>query len=128
MRSSLRRLALPLALVATLGCGSVDPTSSLLAIEFSGLETGTPQIGWTAAAGNMTFVQLTRQDDQDEVLWRLDTPNVDGLVPPLTYGSSADSLGAVRTGTLAPLVRGVEYRVTIRRGDGLGGVGRIRLP
>ena len=129
MPSLLRRLVAPLALAATLGCGTVDPTSSLLGIEFANLQTGVPLIGWSASGGNMNFIQLTTQSDQNTILWRLETPGADGLLPPLVYGSRPDSLGnVVRTGSLPTLERGVEYRVTIRRLDGLGGTGRIRLP
>jgi len=129
MPSLLRRLVAPLALAATLGCDTVDPTSSLLGIEFANLETGVPLIGWSSSGGNMNFIQLTTLSDQNTVLWRLESPGADGLLPPLVYGSRPDSLGnVVRTGSLPTLERGVEYRVTIRRLDGLGGTGRIRLP
>ncbi len=122
-----RRLAPLIALAAVTGClSTANPNDTALVIELSNLNTATPTFSWPAG-GPMTVITLTTSADPNTILWQVQTPGADGIAPPIVYGDAGPT-GAVRTGSLAPLVTGTEYRISIRRLDGIGGVGRFRKP
>jgi hypothetical protein len=108
-----------------------NPDSTAIPIELTNLETATPSFNWPPVNGgqiiNMNRITVARSSDAGDILWQLETPGENALAGPLLYGEAGPT-GAVRTGSLAALQTGTEYRVTIRRTDGAGGTGVFRKP
>lgn len=98
------------------GCDEMSPDATAREIAVTVGPGTTPEYGWDGGAA-FTLTVFRRTDLQTPV-WGLVTPGGDRIVPPVTHGQVPSGVDATFTNE-TPLTAGIEYRVVVRRFDGL---------
>jgi len=118
----LRRVSSALLLTTLSACGTEPGDPCLSVTPTVDLSGPAPVFNWTSACP-LGALDVAPSDSADVSAWFvLGKPGLNSIFPPVTYGGTAQG-EAVSSPVTDSLVPGRQYRITLRRTTGPGGLG-----